>query len=162
MINMAKIKKTTKIGNKEYKEPVYDMKELEIKPKRKRRKKEKEQIQQNIPPPSFDIDPSMFKAKEQITPEQATAIVMQFMGNMDKISMHTELTDDRIVNIMAIQSIGDQYGIDLLSKDIPNRLLPLLVSKDRKGRNEIIQLIKAWSSGKANQGILDRLRGGVF
>lgn len=161
-MKMAKIKETTKIGSKEYKIPVYDIKELEIKPKRKRKKKEKEQEQKIIQPPPLNIDPSMLQAKEQLSPEQATAIVMQFMGNMDKIAMHTELTDDRIVNIMAIQSIGDQYDIDLLKSDIPNRLLPLLVSKDRKGRNEIIQLIKAWSSGKASQGLLDRLRGGVF
>ena len=151
------ITKTDKIGNKEYPEEIYVIKD-KIRPKRKKRVKE--QVMQPTMAPPLKLDPALFQPQEQqLSSEQATALIMQFMGDIQKINMHSELTDDRIVNLMAIQSIGKAYDIELLQFDIPNTLLPLLVSKDREGRKEIIQLIKAWSSGKGEQGLMNKLRG---
>lgn len=153
-----RIVKTTKIGNKEYKEPVNVITDMEIKPKRKKRAKKEQEPVMPVPTAIPRISADMLTAAEQLTPEKAQAIVMTALADLDKIKLHSELSDDRVINLMAISVIGDCYNSNIL-KSIPPLFLELLVSKDRQGRREQIDMVKAYTTGMREQGLLARFRG---
>lgn len=105
-----------------------------------------------------DLIKAMENTRED-TADTETAIAkgIENLNNPRNINLLTDLSSDEIRNLIVVETIGELYN-DKMRLQISKLYKELKVSKGRKGRKEIIDVVKAGKESDINQGLLQRLR----
>lgn len=73
------------------------------------------------------------------TSEEALGKIMALLADETKRNMISDLAPDEVSTVAGLLAVADQYKIELLRKYL-NYFMLLRISKNRKGRQEIIEL----------------------
>jgi len=135
------------------------------KPKKKPKRKKPEQPFQQPTTSAPAISPELMKqimsGEAQLTQEQAAAIVMTSLTDRQIIDMHSDLSEIQIMTLTAmsiLSEIYDEKGEVSIYGHLIKVFEPKMVSKDRQGRKELIDMVKALAAQKQQSGLMDRFR----
>jgi len=97
--------------------------------------------------------------KDIIGVEESRAKISLLLADTTNPEMLSELAPDKVIQVAVLKSLAEEYNSTLLAKFIRDYLL-LQVSRNRKGREEIIEVATGGVVEKKKKGFFSWLKGG--